>query len=297
MRERSFWAWGYADKLPDEAARRALGQQLAAALGGEPLAPRPLPRLDEITLRAPRIAPPHAFATTAHADRVMHTYGRGYRDIVRAFHRDFASAPDAVAYPHNEDDVASLLAWCAHERVAAIPFGGGTSVVGGVEGDVGDTYRGVLSIDMREMHRLLEVDPLSRAARIEAGALGPQIEEQLAAHGLTLRHFPQSFEHSTLGGWIATRAGGHFATLYTHIDDLVESVRMVTGDGVFASRRLPASGAGPSPDRFVLGSEGIFGIITEAWMRVQLRPRWRASASVTCVIRATPWRSPRNMHG
>src|SRR5262249_27101038 len=103
---------------------------------------------------------------------------------------------------------------------------------------------------------------------------------QLAPHGLTLRHFPQSFEHSTLGGWIATRAGGHFATLYTHIDDLVESVRMVTGSGTFASRRLPASGAGPSPDRFVLGSEGIFGVITEAWMRVQARPRWRASASV-----------------
>src|SRR5207249_659486 len=112
------------------------------------------------------------------------------------------------------------------------------------------------------------------------GALGPVLEEQLAPHGFTLRHFPQSFEFSTLGGWIATRAGGHFATLYTHIDDLVESVRMVTSGGVFASRRLPASGAGPSPDRMILGSEGILGIITEAWMRVQPRPRWRASVSV-----------------
>src|SRR4029077_6815793 len=117
--------------------------------------------------------------------------------------------------------------------------------------------------------RVLEVDATSLAARVQAGATGPGLEEQLREHGLTLRHFPQSFEFSTLGGWIATRAGGHFATLYTHIDDLVESTRMLTPKGVFESRRLPASGAGPSPDRLVLGSEGILGVITEAWVRVQ----------------------------
>jgi alkyldihydroxyacetonephosphate synthase len=127
---------------------------------------------------------------------------------------------------------------------------------------------------------VLEVDTVSRAARIQAGANGPTIAEQLNPYGLALRHYPQSFEFSTLGGWIATRAGGHYATLYTHIDDLVESVRMVTPAGLFETRRLPASGAGPSADRFVLGSEGAFGIITEAWIRVQSRPRWRASASV-----------------
>src|SRR5262249_14949927 len=157
------------------------------------------------------------------------------------------------------------------------------SVVGGVEAilDGGTAldpgYRGVLSLDLRRLDRVLEVDPVSRAARIQAGATGPRLEAQLAPHGLTLRHFPQSFEFSTLGGWIATRAAGHFATLYTHIDDLVESVRMVTPRGVWQSRRLPGSGAGPSPDRLVLGSEGILGVITEAWMRVQPRPRWRSS--------------------
>jgi alkyldihydroxyacetonephosphate synthase len=284
-RTRSFWGWGYDDKLPNEEARRALGQQVAAFLGGERLAVRPLPQIDEITLRPPRVTPPldlptATTVTTATIDRVHHTYGKGYRDIVRALRRDFAAAPDLVAYPKSEEEVQSLLDWCARERVAAIPFGGGTSVVAGIEGDVGDRYRGVVSIDLRAMNRVLEVDAVSRAARIQAGALGPALEEQLAPHGFTLRHFPQSFEFSTLGGWIATRAGGHFATLYTHIDDLVESVRMVTSNGVFASRRLPASGAGPSPDRMVLGSEGILGIITEAWMRVQPRPRWRASASV-----------------
>jgi alkyldihydroxyacetonephosphate synthase len=130
------------------------------------------------------------------------------------------------------------------------------------------------------MDRVLEIDETSRAARIQAGAVGPALERQLGAKGLTLRHYPQSFEHSTLGGWIATRAGGHFATLYTHIDDLVESVRMVTPRGVFETRRLPASGAGPAPDRLVLGSEGILGVIVEGWLRVRARPRFRASASV-----------------
>ena len=111
--------------------------------------------------------------------------------------------------------------------------------------------------------------------------MGPDLEDQLRPTGLTLRHFPQSFGFSTLGGWLATRAGGHFATLYTHIDDLTESVRVVTPVGVSESRRLPASGAGPSPDRMFLGSEGALGVITEAWMRLHDRPRWHTTASIT----------------
>jgi alkyldihydroxyacetonephosphate synthase len=130
------------------------------------------------------------------------------------------------------------------------------------------------------MDRVLEIDRESRAARIQAGALGPVLEDQLRPHGYTLRHFPQSFEFSTLGGWLATRSGGHYATNYTHIDDFAESLRVVTPAGISESRRLPGSGAGPSPDRMFLGSEGILGIITEAWMRVQDRPTFRASASV-----------------
>ena len=127
---------------------------------------------------------------------------------------------------------------------------------------------------------MLEIDRASRAARIQAGVFGPALENQLRPHGLTLRHFPQSFEFSTLGGWIATRSGGHFATLYTHIDDFVESLRVVTPAGTLESRRLPGSGAGPSPDRMFIGSEGILGVITEAWMRLQDRPRFRAGGAV-----------------
>ena len=164
--------------------------------------------------------------------------------------------------------------------MAVIPYGGGTSVVGGVEARVGGRYDGAVSLDLGALDRVLEVDPVSLAARIQAGATGPDLEEQLAEHGLTLRHFPQSFELSTLGGWVATRAGGHFATVYTHIDDLVESVRAITPVGAWESRRLPGSGAGVSPDRMLIGSEGTLGVITEAWVRVRPRPDVRRSASV-----------------
>ena len=128
---------------------------------------------------------------------------------------------------------------------------------------------------------MLEIDATSRAARIQAGVLGPALEDQLRPHGFTLRHFPQSFRFSSLGGWIATRSGGHYATNHTHIDDFVESVRMLTPRGWWESRRLPGCGAGPSPDRMVLGSEGILGIISEAWMRIQARPTFRATAGIT----------------
>jgi alkyldihydroxyacetonephosphate synthase len=149
-----------------------------------------------------------------------------------------------------------------------------------VEPRMRDEYPAVVTIDLRRMNRVLEVDPISKAARIQAGATGPGLEEQLREHGLTLRHFPQSFEYSTLGGWIATRAGGHFATLETHIDDLVESIRAVTLDGDWESRRLPGSGAGPSPDRMLIGSEGILGVITDAWVRVRERPTEKVSCGI-----------------
>ena len=174
----------------------------------------------------------------------------------------------------------SILEWCSDVGAAAIPYGSGSSVVGGVEPDIGDGYRGAVSVDMRNLAGVLEVDPVSRAARIAAGTEGPALEAELRPHGLTLRHFPQSFEYSTLGGWIATRSGGHFATLQTHIDEFVEAVRVVTPSGQLETRRLPASGAGPSPERLFCGSEGTLGVICQAWMRLQPRPRFRAGASV-----------------
>jgi alkyldihydroxyacetonephosphate synthase len=278
-----FFGWGYADEglSPDEAARV---RGAAKRFGGSAGAGIPEPREEEIALREPRIAAPaslSALVSTTRYDRLVHSLGKSFADIVRMFLRDVRHPPDIVAFPKTEGDVADILDWASRANIAVIPFGGGSSVAGGVEPDVGDSYAATLSMDMQYLHRVLEIDRTSRAARIQAGALGPELEEELKPHGLTLRHFPQSLQLSTLGGWIATRSGGHYASLYTHIDDFVESTRTVTPAGVLETRRLPGSGAGPSPDRLIIGSEGILGVIVEAWMRLQDRPTFQASASVT----------------
>lgn len=128
--------------------------------------------------------------------------------MVRGFRGAFPSPPDFVARPRDEAEVAAILDWCADAGAVAIPYGGGSSVVGGVESGVGDAHAGAVSLDLGRLDRVLEIDRTSRAARIQAGVLGPALEDQLRPHGLTLRHFPQSFEFSTLGGWLATRSGG-----------------------------------------------------------------------------------------
>jgi alkyldihydroxyacetonephosphate synthase len=281
---RKFWGWGLEGEGLTAGEIEQLGAAFTERLGIDGLRVQEPPRVEELDLRAPRLAAPASLAPAFSSDpydRAAHTYGRSFRDLVRAFRRDYAHAPDLVAFPRGEDELVSVLEWCSEAGVAAIPFGGGSSVVGGVEPDVGHGYRGAVSVDLRHLQGVLEVDRASRAARIAAGTLGPALEAQLKPHGLTLRHFPQSFEWSTLGGWIATRSGGHFATLHTHIDEFVEAVRVVTPRGVLQTRRLPASGAGPSADRLFCGSEGTLGVITEAWMRVQPRPRFRAAASVS----------------
>ena len=277
-----FHGWGYADDRlsPDEEARV---RRSAARFNAAPVETA-APQLTDFDLRPPRVAPPaslRSMMSVTPYDRLTHSLGKSFADIVRMYLRDVRHPPDVVTFPKSEADVAAILDWASKANVAAIPFGGGSSVAGGVEPDVGDGYAGTVSIDLQYLHKVLEIDQMSRAARIQAGALGPELEEQLRPHGLTLRHFPQSLQHSTLGGWIATRSGGHYASLYTHIDDFVESTRTVTPSGILETRRLPGSGAGPSPDRLMIGSEGILGVIVEAWMRLQDRPVHQASASVT----------------
>ena len=275
------WGWGYEDEQPSHEELRAAAAFLVDRLGfgsREPEQATPLPEL-----RPPRLRPPNSLEAICHTDdyqRALHSYGRSYRDLVRAFRGRFDHPTDVVARPRDEQEVQAVLDWALSAGAAVVPFGGGTSVVGGVEAAVGERHDATVTIDLKALDRVLEVDRTSLAARIQGGATGPLLEQQLAEHGLTLRHFPQSFEFSTLGGWIATRSGGHFATLYTHIDELVESVRALTPIGPWESRRLPGSGAGISPDRMLIGSEGILGVITEAWVRVRPRPTHRASAAV-----------------
>ncbi len=271
---RSWWGWGLEAKRVDPAAVAGL---VEATLGFPGRAPEVPVRLEDVVLPPPRL--PSPFSTEAR-DRITHAKGSAYRDTVRAFRGRVDHPPDAVAFARSEADVEAVLAWAAGANAAVVPYGGGTSVVGGVECPLPPGFDGVVSLDLSGLGGVLEVDPVSRAARVQAGVPGPSLERQLGEHGMTMRFFPQSFELSTLGGWIATRAGGHFASLWTHVDDLVESVRAVTPVGAWESRRLPGSGAGPSPDRMLLGSEGILGVITEAWVRVQPRPQHRAGATV-----------------
>ena len=283
MPKRSFWGWGNEGVGPDPAMLSAVEGALPSLLDLPALSPRPAPRLEDVDLRAPRVQPSPAILRLLSGDRydrACHSYGKSYRDLVRAFAGHFDNPPDFVAYPENEADVAALLDFCGASQIAAVIFGGGSSVCGGVEPSSHPRYRGSISIDLGRMNRVIEIDHLSRAARIQAGMLGPDLESGLRSHGLTLRHYPQSFEFSTLGGWIATRSAGHFATGPTHIDELVEAVRVATPSGVIETRRLPGDGAGPSPERLFIGSEGAFGVITEAWVRIFERPRFRAKASV-----------------
>jgi len=232
-----FYGWGFENTGLTEGEREHLFHFVAACLGVEPRIAPP-PRAADIALSAPRVAPSATLAsvlTQEPYERLLHTYGKSYPETVRAFARDFASAPDLVALPQSEADVAAVLDWASQAKVAVIPFGGGSSVVGGVEPAVGDGYAGAVSLDLRHLDRVLEVDATSRAARIESGIRGPAIEAALKPQGLAIRHYPQSFEFSTLGGWIATRSGGHFATLYTHIDDFVESLRTMAQAGLYPS--------------------------------------------------------------
>ncbi len=280
---RSWWGWGHVeDAVRGTELDLLLGRVRALLPDADLTAVRP-PDVDDLGLPRPRVEPPAALADLCSADltdRAGHAHGKAFRDVVRNLDRDVRSAPDLVVRPGSEQDLVDVLDWCAGTGIAVIPYGGGSSVCGGVEARLDGDYAGVVSLDTGRLDRVVEVDRTSRAARVQGGVLGPALEDQLRPHGLTLRHFPQSFEFSTLGGWLATRAGGHYATLHTHIDDLVESLRVVSPAGVVESRRLPASGAGPSPDRLFLGSEGSLGVITEAWMRLQDRPRWRSSVSV-----------------
>lgn len=260
-----------------------MAARVADRMGIEEPIVLPDPKLEEIELPNPRITIPGTlanFCTSDKWDRVAHSYGKSFKDLTKIYRRDFDNPPDVIAYPNDENQISSILDWCGDNNYAAIPYGGGSSVTDGFTPPEGEEYNGAVCIDLGNLNQVLEVDAVSRCARIQAGVLGPALEDQLKPHGFTLRHIPQSWEFSTLGGWIATRSSGHYATHLTHIDDMVESLRVVTPVGTLENRRLPGSGAGPDPDRFFIGSEGSLGIITEAWMRLQGRVKLRANASI-----------------
>jgi alkyldihydroxyacetonephosphate synthase len=206
-------------------------------------------------------------------ERLVHAYGKGLRDLFRMRRGMAEGAPDLVLYPENEHDVLMTIRAAAQHDVAVIPFGGGSNIAGCLERT--ETRRMVVSLDMRRVRRVLAVDTESCTARIEAGVFGPDLEEQLQSYGLTLGHFPDSFLHSTLGGWIATRSAGMQSDKYGKIEDMVIALRMVTPVGVLATRIVPKSSNGIDVNHLCIGSEGTLGVITEATMRVHPRSELR----------------------
>jgi len=273
--------WGWAAHKDEFAQRDDLWKWLASELGMPALLATPARPLEELELPGGKLPLPDREALNAIAgaenvrdsayERAFHALGRSYHDLLRLRAGDLSTAPAAVVYPRGADEVLAVLAFAARERIAVVPFGGGTSVVGGVTGARGP-FQTAIALDLSAMDRMIEVDAVSGTATAEAGINGPALEKALQAKGLTLGHIPQSFEFSTLGGWIAHRGAGQLSNRYGCAGDWLVAAKLATPRGMLSTGDFPASAAGPHLADLVAGSEGIFGVITEATVRVRPVP-------------------------
>jgi alkyldihydroxyacetonephosphate synthase len=212
--------------------------------------------------------------TSSNMERVVHAYGKSMRDLVRIRANQIERTPDVVVYPDNEDEIQKIVDIAVAANAVIIPFGGGSNIGGSLE-PLRTEKRVVISLDMGRMNRVIEIDADAGLARIQAGALGPDLEEQLGAKGWTIGHFPDSFTHSTLGGWIATRSSGMQSDKYGDIADITRGLRLVRPGGTVIIRPIPSASNGPSVREMILGSEGRLGIVTEAWVQVHRVPEKR----------------------
>ncbi|WP_305094764.1 FAD-binding oxidoreductase [Prescottella sp. R16] len=271
-------AWGVAE------SRRTLSEQVTTLLQqalGVSAEQSPPPSETDTVLRPSALAPALADALTGllgsdhvrtdDAIRLRHAGGKSTPDLLRRKAPDAQDAPDAVLLPGSHDEVLALLRFCAAEQIAVVPFGGGTSVVGGVDPERG-RFGAVVSLDLRRLNALVDVDAVSGVATLQAGVTGPQAEQLLGAHGFSLGHFPQSFQFATIGGFAATRSSGQASAGYGRFDDMVESLRVATPSGSLDLGRGPASAAGPDLRELFVGSEGTLGIVTEVTVRVHPVP-------------------------
>jgi alkyldihydroxyacetonephosphate synthase len=204
-------------------------------------------------------------------DRLLHAGGKSTLDLLRRKDSGVQDAPDAVLLPGDDDEVAAVLAYCSQHGIAVVPFGGGTSVVGGLD-PIRDSFGAVVSLDLRRFDQLLAFDEVSGEAEFGAGVTGPQAEQLLGEHGFSLGHFPQSFEFASLGGFAATRSSGQDSAGYGRFDDMIRGLRAITPAGILDLGRAPQSAAGPDLRQLLIGSEGVFGIITRVRVRVHPAP-------------------------
>lgn len=232
------------------------------------------PALDERLLASFREAIGSHNVSTDRAVRIRHTRGKSTPDLLRIRRGDVTDAPDAVLRPQSHDDVITVLDLCAQHRIAVVPFGGGTSVVGGLAARK-DGFGGVVALDMASLNQLLHLDTVSGVATLGAGLLGPQAEALLAADGYTLGHFPQSFEYASIGGYAATRSSGQASSGYGRFDAMVVGLKVATPIGTVNLGSAPSNAAGPDLRQLLLGSEGAFGVITEVSVRIRQAPAER----------------------
>jgi len=274
--------WGWGTDGHDAPLPAAAAQMLSRELGWDPAGPRrEPPALADVVLPEPALASAARAALVRvvgaehvrsnHTIRVLRAAGRSYPDLVELRSGRLAAAPDAVVTPDSPGEVQAVLTACAEHGVAVVPFGGGTSVVGGVA-PLRGPHHAAIALDLRRLDAVVQVDGRSRLATLQAGLTGPAAEAALAAHGLTLGHLPQSFEFSTVGGWVATRSAGQASAGYGRIDRLVAGLRAATPAGPLMARALPATAAGPDLRQLLVGSEGTLGVLTEATLRVAPRP-------------------------
>ncbi len=277
-------AWGYVEDALNDAERKPLTKMLAGFLAGAKFDERSAPKVDAIKLPASRLQiPPQfaAFVTSAHDARALHAVGRSFRDLATLRTGELKHAPDLVATPRDLDELTAVMAWANRDRLALIPYGGGSSVVGGINAEGMDAFNGVITLSLRGLNRVLEIDATSAVVHAQAGILGPDLDAALKDHDLAVRHYPQSYFHSTLGGWVATRGAGHFSTLIAKIEDRVESLGVALPDGRrIDTRPLPASSVGIDPNRLWCGSEGALGVITDVRLRCVRLPTEKKSAGI-----------------
>lgn len=271
-----WWGWGDPEKSPKLPPQ---GLSMLREQAGE-AEPDSRVALEEVGLPEPLPLPRAVLdAAGEHAllegreHRIRRSAGQSYPDLVRLRRGRLAGAPDAVLMPANGAELTRVLEACAAERVAVVPFGGGTSVVGGVEPERGEFER-LVSLDLRRL-RSVEIDDFSLTAKLGPGLRGPEAEAALAERGLTLGHFPQSFEYATIGGFAAARSAGQASSGYGRFDDMVTSVRMATPSGELATLDVPHTAAGPALREVAIGSEGTLGVITEVGVRVRPAPAER----------------------
>ena len=279
----SIWGWG----LETFEISKSFFSSVTTGLSSLGLSisslPIPLPNFSSLQIPQPRFDLPvkfQSFCSKSLRMRLRHTYGKSTREIVKALNGIFENVPDYIAFPNSEDQIIDLMNYCSENDIAIVPFGGGSSVVGGINLHSPQKFLGTIVFNLLYLNTMLNIDPINQTATFQAGVYGPDLERALSEKGYTFRNYPQSFEFSTLGGWLATHSGGHFATGRTHIDEAVQNLRIITPIGPIETRAIPPDGAGPYQNPLFLGSEGIFGIITQATLRILRPPKNRLAQKV-----------------